>query len=164
MERYLDQINPNTINPLTHPPNYGTPRFNIPSNLALRAPIPYSMMEHSIYGENDHLFMQTQAPMSFAPPQAYGVPPRSMLPPLGPRLQFPENMNSLHRYPFPFPDSDEITPENIEEYVELGVIKLNKTLEDEESVQRIIYQLITQGRLPLKMMTILRKNADSFSV
>jgi hypothetical protein len=107
--------------------------------------------------------MQTQAPMSFTPPQAYGVPPRSMLPPLGPRLQFPENMNSFLRYPSPFPDSDEITPENIEEYVELGVLKLDKILEDEEA-EKIIYQPITQGRLTLKVMTILINNADSFPV
>jgi hypothetical protein len=162
MEWDPNQITSTTINPLSPPPNYGTPQFNIPQNLALRAPIPRPVVEDSVPIKYDHPFMSTLPPVPFSPPPAYGFPPRSVLPPLSPRLQFPADMDAFLYHPSPFPDPGEITPDNIEEYVELGVLKLNKTLEDEEAVQKIVYQLITQGLLTLKVMTALRSNANFF--
>ena len=59
-------------------------------------------------------------------------------------------------------DADEIryysypTTDVIEEYIELGLLKLNKEINDEDAVQKIVFQLITRARLTTDVFTKLR--------
>ena len=59
-------------------------------------------------------------------------------------------------------DADEIryysypSTDVIEEYIERGLLRLNKGLNDEDAVQRIVFQLITRARLTTDVFTKLR--------
>jgi hypothetical protein len=59
-------------------------------------------------------------------------------------------------------DADEIryysypSTDMVEEYIKRGLLRLNKELNDEDAVQRIVFQLITRARLTTDVFTKLR--------
>ena len=61
----------------------------------------------------------------------------------------PIDDDDAHYYYYPSEDA-------VEEYIERGLIRLNKQIDDEEAVQRIIFQLITRSRLTAEVFAKLR--------
>jgi len=47
--------------------------------------------------------------------------------------------------------------EDVDEYIERKLLNLNKTMDDEDAVQQIVFHLITRARLSVKVMTKLRR-------
>jgi len=46
---------------------------------------------------------------------------------------------------------------DIDEYIERKLLSLNKTSQDEEAVQQIVFHLITRARLSVNVMAKLRR-------
>jgi len=67
----------------------------------------------------------------------------------GPRTVPPIDDDDAHYYYYPSEDA-------VEEYIERGLIRLHKEVNDEEAVQRIIFQLITRSRLTTQVFAKLR--------
>lgn len=47
--------------------------------------------------------------------------------------------------------------ENVDEYIARHLLSLNKTMDDEDAVQQIVFRLITRARLSVKVMTQLQR-------
>jgi hypothetical protein len=64
--------------------------------------------------------------------------PRPQVP--GPRALLPVDDQDRQYYVFPSTDT-------VEEYIERGLLRLNKKVDDEAAVQKIVFHLITRAHL-----------------
>ena len=91
----------------------------------------------------EELSTSTGRALPFTPPPQYGLPPRTYVPPYitGERQSHGPLIDHL----------DYVT-----QYIEAGLLKLNTTLEDQEAVQKVVFELITKARLTTDVFVELR--------
>ena len=97
----------------------------------------------------EDLSISTGRALPFSPLPQYGLPPRTFVPPniTGERLSDGPLIDQL----------DYVT-----QYIEAGLLKLNKTLDDQEAVQKIVFELITKARLTTEVFLELKSPSYSY--
>ena len=91
----------------------------------------------------EDLSISTSPAVPFRPPPQFGCPPRTNVPP------YITGERQCHG-----PLIDKL--DYITEYIKVGLLKLNKTLEDQEAVQKVVFELITRARLTTDVFLKLR--------
>jgi len=131
--------------PFILPHQYGIPRTTNPhTGHSRQQEIPSSRSRASLVEET------VQRGEGFVSPPAFL--PRIVLPQAtvtGERTVPHIDADEIRYYSYPSADV-------IEEYIERGLLRLNKEVNDEEAVQRIVFQLITRARLTTDVFTKLR--------
>jgi hypothetical protein len=143
-----------TANNLSPPQYFGTPKLNLPQDMALpnlQDP-PSIRPQHDVVEEASNPTTRSQLP--YTPPAGYTYPTRLRFPELASSsgdvtALITERLRVIH-------DQGEMI-DDIDEYIERKLLSLNKTWEDEDAVQQIVFHLITRVRLSAKVMTKLRR-------
>lgn len=142
-----------TANNLSPPRYFGTPKLGIPQ--AITFPNihgrPSTQSQYDVAEETSD--PTTRSRFLFSPPVEHTYPTRLHIPESTPSSEIAtasvaEQLQVIH-------DLGDVIVD-VDEYIERKLLNLNKTMEDEDVVQQIVFHLITRARLSLKVMTKLR--------
>ena len=144
-----------TANNLSPPQYFGTPELDIgPQTLTLPNlhGRPSTQSQYDVAEETSDPTTRSRFP--YTPAVEHTYPTRFRLPESTPSAgnsttSVTDQLRVVH-------DLCEMI-EDVDEYIERKLLNLNKTMEDEDAVQQIVFHLITRARLSVKVMTKLRR-------
>ena len=149
-----NQTSSTTANNLSPPQYFGTPKLDLPQAVTLPNlhGRPSNQSQYDVTAEISDAATRSRFP--YTPPVGHTYPTRFHLPEStsssgNATTSIIEQLRVMH-------DLGEMI-EDVDEYIERKLLHLNKTMDDEDAVQQIVFHLITRARLSVKVMTKLRR-------